>query len=113
MSKAGQNGRGHRTPISIIRKHLVAQRGSGLSIKAYCEKSSLSPWTFYGWQKRHGSSLSRVQSGMRFFDVGVVGSGGAPFELIFSHGLRLRLNAGFDRGDLSALLDLVGGREGC
>ena len=38
------------------RKHITAQRASGLSIGQYCEKHDISPGRWYYWQRKFGQT---------------------------------------------------------
>jgi transposase len=88
-------------------------RGSGLSVRAYCEQQGLAEPTFYAWRR---SITERDAAAVRFVPVQVVpepksetpaaGSAGA-LELVVGVGRRLRIGPGFDAPTLRRLLALL------
>jgi transposase len=88
-------------------------RGSGLSVRAYCEQQELAEPTFYAWRR---SIQERDAAAVRFVPVEVVpepksqtpaeDSAGA-LELLVGAGRRLRIGPGFDAPTLRRLLALL------
>jgi transposase len=88
-------------------------RGSGLSVRAYCEEQGLSEPSFYTWRR---TLADRDAAAVRFVPVQVTpeptpttttaGSAGA-LELVLGGGRRLRVGPGFDGPTLTRLLALL------
>ncbi len=88
-------------------------RGSGLSVRAYCEQHELAEPTFYAWRR---SIQEQDAAAVRFVPVQVVpeprsqapadDSAGA-LELVVVGGRRLRIGPGFDAPTLRRLLALL------
>lgn len=87
-------------------------RGSGLSVRAFCEERGLSEPSFYGWRR---TLAERDAAVVRFVPVQVApeptaatddGSAGAV-ELVLGAGRRLRVGPGFDGPTLTRLLALL------
>jgi transposase-like protein len=84
-------------------------RGSGLSVRAYCEQHELAEPTFYAWRR---SIQERDAAAVRFVPVQVVPetpaeSSSGALELVVGAGRRLRVGPGFDAPTLRRLLALL------
>lgn len=93
-----------------IRRHFSKQQRSGLSIKAYCEKHSLSLFSFYGWRKRYRAAPA-VHRPRRasFHEAGVfdIAGAGAVCDVRFPSGVTLSIRQGAAREDLETVFGLV------
>jgi hypothetical protein len=90
-------------------------RASGLSVRAFCARRSLSEPSFYAWRRTlQESDAAQV----RFVPVQVVAQQTAPaadgasaaadtLELVLDGGRRLRVRPGFDGPTLTRLLALL------
>ena len=55
MAKSGRQRRSAQTWGELIEQ----QKGSGLSVPAFCRREGISAWTLYGWRSRLRSGQSR------------------------------------------------------
>jgi transposase-like protein len=90
-------------------------RGSGLSVRAFCARRSLSEPSFYAWRR---TLQERDAAQLRFVPVKVVAQETAStaddtsaaantLELVLCRGRRLRVRPGFDGPTLTRLLALL------
>ena len=48
--------------LEEIRRHLLSQRSSGLSVTEYCEREGVSQNTFFNWRKRQRDTQTQPVS---------------------------------------------------
>lgn len=95
-------------------------RKSGLSVREFCRRESLSEPLFYSWRRELARreqcepdprQLSRPKPRRAtFVPIEVVAPRFAPkagIEIVLPHGRRLRVRPGFDRVTLEAILDVL------
>jgi hypothetical protein len=107
-----------RTVPTHVRHHFDQHMRSGLTIKAYCEKHSLSAQSFYGWRKRYGGTHPAGADQGRdssFCSVGVVDllRGGSVCDVRFPDGVVVSIQRGATAETLGVVFDLVRGRGRC
>lgn len=92
-------------------RQMVRQcRGSGLSVRAFCEERGLSEPSFYSWRR---ILKERDAAAVRFVPVQVTPEAPAAdsstnaLELLLGAGRRLRVGPGFDGPTLQRLLALL------
>ena len=85
---------------AVRRRIVLAQRGSGLSVAAFCRREGISPATFYLWRKRvEGESQAKAtaRACLPFAEVSVKPKTNTEesfrVEIILSSGDRLSLPA--------------------
>ena len=87
-------------------------RGSGLSVRAYCEEHGLAEPTFYAWRR----TLAEGEASARFVPVQVLPEARSQtmtdasvggLELVLGAGRVLRVAPGFDGPTLRRLLGLL------
>lgn len=108
-------GKSNRSKIpSHIREHFINQRRSGLSIKAYCEKHSVSAFSFYAWRKRYGKAAPNGRPREALFrDMGLLATGGGVCDVRFPTGLVVSVRPGAGREELEQIFDVVGRLQRC
>ena len=86
-------------------------RASGLTVAKYCRLTGIPAWKFRYWRDntKRGPSESRRRGAFleMAFSEDATSSGKLVVEL--SSGVRIRLEAGFDPGDLERVLRTLGG----
>jgi transposase-like protein len=91
-------------------------QGSGLSVRAFCQRHGLSQPNFYWWRR---TLTLREAAAVRFTPVRIVpepspqtaaDSGIGSLEVLLSTGRRLRVGVGFDGPTLQRLVALLEGR---
>ena len=103
-----------------VRRHLLQQQQSSLTIKAYCEKHHISAQTFYGWRKRYGkrlfaeNRLNAVSSGPKvsFTSIGTLNTSlnkAVLFDIRFSGGTTVTIYPGTTAEVLAPFLSLLSG----
>lgn len=119
-----------RSPVkpipTRIRHHLLKQPLSGKTIKDYCGKAGLSPWTFYNWRKRYGNQITvsadeqspqPAKPSLTFTTIGTVclPENRSPlFDIRFPTGVGVSVYSGTTAEQLSPFLSLVsGGSASC
>ncbi|NBB75819.1 MAG: hypothetical protein GVY02_00440 [Bacteroidetes bacterium] len=101
-----------------VRHHFDQHMRSGLTIKAYCEKHSLSAQSFYDWRKRYGG-MNLARPGQResssFCGVGVIDllRGGSVCDIRFPDGVVVSVQRGASAETLGIVFDLVRGGGRC
>jgi len=96
-------------------RRMVRQcRGSGLSVRAFCQERGLSEPSFYAWRR---TLADRDAAAVRFVPVQVtpepklpmmtVAGSAAALELVLGAGRQLRIGPGFDGPTLTRLLALL------
>ena len=109
----------HRPATERFWRAAVRQwRGSGLSVRAYCEKYGLSEPSFYAWRRRLTDAAAATPPFVRVKvvpDVEVLptmaaGGAASALELVLGDHRRLRIAPGFDEPTLRRLLALLEGR---
>jgi transposase len=91
------------------RRWLQLWRHSGLSIRAFCERHSLTLPSFYAWRR---TLQQRDAATTSFLPVQVVpddepATTSSSFEVVLNGGRRLRVTPGFDPATLRQLLALL------
>ena len=94
---------------------LSRQRGSGLSIRRFCDQEGLATATFYLWKRRLGQGTGRrdeARASVRFAPMQVVPEatpvatpGG--IEILLPHDRRVRLTGTVDRQQLADVLAVL------
>ena len=95
---------------SHIQRHFAAQKQSGLSIRAYCEKHSVSLSTFHYWRKRYRLPRNRQmesKSKAGFVDMGILELNSRVCEVHFPSGLKVTMHPGTTPEQLGSLLRAV------
>jgi transposase-like protein len=88
------------------REQLIqAQAQSGLSIKGFCEREGIKPWTFYGWTKKSRA----LQRRPRFAEVQVAPCLVAAVEVLLPNGARIGIRHQGKREELVAFVREVAG----
>jgi hypothetical protein len=97
-------------------------RRSGLSVREFCRRESLSEPAFYAWRRElarremsespaAGAARQGASQATRFVPVQVVASHPviqtSAIEIVLPRGRRVRVRPGFDRDALQAVLDLL------
>jgi hypothetical protein len=121
------------------RKHVEAQRASGLSMRVYCQGEGLSESCFYWWKREIArrdceapvQNGQQERAGVEFAEVRVIdGSGeeafpralekpkpdltdGTSVEIFLSDGRRLRVFPDFDEQTLLRVVALLEGARPC
>jgi transposase-like protein len=86
------------------RERLIAEQAqSGLTIKAFCEREGLKPWTLYGWRKKPRARQPR------FAEVEVAPCLVADVEVLLPNGARVGIRHQGQRAELVALVREVAG----
>jgi transposase-like protein len=83
------------------RKLIIEQEASGQTIRTFCEQRGIPDNSFYRWRKRLQKSAPA-----QFALLNTV-SRGAPLELCFNSGERLRISNGVDAATLRLVLDAL------
>ncbi len=95
-----------RYSVADRERLLRAQAHSGLTIKAFCEREGIKPWTFYEWTKKRGMKKRR----RGFAEVEVTPSPAAAIEVVLPNGARIGIR---QQGGQEQLVALVRGLAGC
>ena len=107
-----------RTSKERFWRRMIRQwRGSGLSVRAFCDEQGLSEPSLYAWRR---TLAERDAASVRFAPVQLMPESKPPgtadgvpgaVELVLGPGRRLRIGPGFDGPTLTRLLALLeGGR---
>lgn len=98
--------RRHYTPDQIT-EYLVAQRGSGLSIAAFCQQQGFSPSVFYAWKRRRRPAGGGPPT---FREISLPLGFETPWatEILLPSGVVLRVSPQADVRWFGQLLDQVG-----
>jgi hypothetical protein len=99
---------------SHIRHHLLSHPRSGLSVQRYCEKNSISTWSFYQWRKRYQSKLT-LSTGNRisFTELGILENAGCVCDIRFPSGVSVAVRRGISHEELAGILELVQAQKPC
>ena len=85
---------------------MEAQAQRGLTIKAFCEREGINPWTLYEWRKKKALAMQRQP---RFAEVEVAPCLAAAVEVLLPNGARVGIRHQGKRDDLVALVRGVAG----
>ena len=106
-----------RDPVKeqFWRRTLKQWQGSGLSIRSFCLRESLSEASFYQWRRelaRRDQAARRSRPRRRFVPVRIVHENGParsdhPIEILLSSGHIIRLGPAFEREALAAVVDVL------
>ena len=93
-------------------RHWIAEwRGSGLSVRAFCDRRGLATPSFYHWrrvlQRRPAEKVAFVPVQVVAEVVPAPGSG---LEVVLADGRMVRVGPGFDAATLRQLLAVLEGR---
>ena len=98
---------------ALWQRRLEEQTGSGLSVRAYCRRESITEPSFYDWRRRLGQR--EAEAGSAKFARVVVSeeaearSGG--IEIQSRRGFLIRVGPGFDRAALTQVLSVIEAAE--
>jgi hypothetical protein len=87
---------------------LEAWDSSGLSLRAFALREGLKPHTLWTWKKRLRGTTPAATSFAEVVVGGASRTDAAPFELVVSGGMSLRIPADFDETSLARLVALLG-----
>lgn len=94
------------------RELLARQRGSGLSIKAYCAKAGVAVATFFVWKRRLGTGGAPATVGfapVRVQPETVPEAAAGGIEILFPRDRRVRLTGTVDPQQLAAVFAALAG----
>jgi len=106
----------HETHRSVFwRRHIEAQRDSGLSVCAYCQEHGLTQVSFYQWRKRLSSEQRPAEAQppvfvpVRIVQPAVESTGAEPasLEVALGNGRVVRVRPGFDAATLVELVSAL------
>lgn len=101
---------------SHVQLHFSAYQRSGLSIKAYCEKHSVSLSTFHYWRKRYRmrpASLPGDKARPTFMDIGTFGVSDRACEVHFPGGVKVTVHAGSSPDQVVSILRVISELNKC
>ena len=111
MSTNNQRSASRESKERFWRRVLRQWRGSGLSVRAFCEEQGLSEPSFYAWRR---ALAERDAAAVPFVSVRVTpeptttsDSSAGALELVVGANRRLRIGPGFDALTLTRLLALL------
>ena len=87
-------------------------QSSGLSVRQFCKKESLSEPSFYSWRKKLAGDDSQQDNQHKpepsaFIEVAMPKNNSVAIELLLTSGNTLRIPAGVDSATLSTVLSVV------
>jgi hypothetical protein len=96
------------------RRHIAEQRGSGQTIRAYCESHRLRETSFYFWRseiaKRDREAAAGSKAAPAFVPVAVIDTPvphDTPIDVRLAGGHRVRVRSGCDRVLLADVIRLL------
>ena len=96
------------------RRHIIDQRGSGLTIRAYCKLHRLRETSFYFWRteiaKRDREAAAEAKAAPAFVPVAVIDAPvprDMPIDVRLAGGHRVRIRSGCDRALLADVIRLL------
>lgn len=96
-----------------VSEHFVAQSRSGLTIKAYCARHSISAWSFYQWRKRYRKAKLSAPATPSFSEVGLLDLSGGVCDIRFPGGVTVSVHRGAPKDELTSVFSLVSGMSRC
>jgi hypothetical protein len=105
-----------RNPVKeqFWRQVLTRRRGSGLSVRAFCEREGVSEASFYMWRRELAHrDRSGIKASAAFVPVRVVAETSTAIEIALPCGIAVRVRPGFDRQTLEQVVALFSGGAGC
>jgi hypothetical protein len=91
-----------------VRHHLTSQPQSGLSIPQYCNRHSITTWSFYQWRKRYQSKLNvTAGSQISFKEIGLLAYSGCICDIRFPSGITVSVHRGASHEELSAVFCIL------
>ena len=97
-----------------VRQHFLSQSRSGLNIRQYCAKHSISVGTYYQWRKRYRSQPIAAQGNqLSFADLGVLAHSGSVCDIRFPSGTTVSVHRGISHDELAVILDLLAAKQPC
>ena len=98
------------------RRHVAAQRTSGLTIRDFCHAQDLRETSFHFWRKeiakRDREAAEEPKAASAFVPVAVIDTpaiADAPIDIRLAEGHRVRVRAGCDRRLLADVMALLRG----
>ena len=95
-----------------IEEHFLAQKKSGLTIKAYCAEMSLSSGTFYGWRTEYLNKPIK-QKPPSFKEINFYTDRSPVCDIRFGTGVSISVFRGASASDLSPVFQLLHETESC
>lgn len=97
-----------------VRQHLTSQPQSGLSIPQYCNKHSITPWSFYQWRKRYQSKLNvPSRSQISFNEIGLLAYSGCICDIRFPSGITVSVHRGASHEELAGVIAVLSEERRC
>lgn len=90
-----------------VSRHLNDHAHSGLSVRAYCAKHSISYWTFRYWSKRWERHAASPMGALPLKEVGMISLTRSVCDVHFPSGIRISVNAGARSEDLASVFALL------
>lgn len=97
---------------SHIEEHFLAQKKSGLTIKAYCMEKSLCCGTFYGWRTEYLSKPAK-QKTPSFKEINLFTDRSPVYDIRFRTGVTVSVFRGASTSDLLPVFKLLHEPEAC
>jgi hypothetical protein len=107
-----------------IRNHLIRQKRSKLTIKAYCQKNGIHVNTFYGWRHRYEKRVFKASesdtspSPVSFVSLGTFNTEqirrNALFDIRFPEGISISVHPGATVEQVQPFFEMIkGGNASC
>ena len=97
-----------------VRHHLTSQPQSGLSIPQYCNKHSITPWSFYQWRKHYQSKLNaHFRSQISFKEIGSLTYSVSICDIRFPSGITVSVHRGASHEELAGVIDILSEERRC
>ena len=92
-----------------IRHHLSSQPQSGLGIPQYCNRHSISTWSFYQWRKRYQAKLNpdAPDPKLSFKEIGILDYNGCICDVRFPSGITVSVRRGVSRDELTTVFGIL------
>ena len=88
-------------------------RGSGLSVREFCEREGLSKASFYGWRRKlargdeSASGDPTASEPGSFIEVSTPRESSGALELVLCSGNTLRIGSGVDSGTIGDVISIL------
>lgn len=92
-----------------ISKHLSSYQKSNLPVSAYCKKHSISPSTFYNWQKHNSQDKTGTDSkitGKSFARLTLTSPNPVIYEIV-KNDFTIRIPGNFDSSVLRRIVEVL------
>jgi hypothetical protein len=73
----------------------------------FCRSEGIAPITLIRWRREFGDEVGNGDAGERFVRIDLGRGAGEKLEVELAGGIRVRVPAGFDGGDLERLLGIL------